>query len=391
VIAEHKKGGHLNIGGHCASAIPVYFLNTTPIDSVCTGEAEETIVDLLECVTNNDGLHRVDGIAYRKDKRIIETERRRPVKRLDDLAPPAYELFDMEKYSSALHLWGQEKGDRCIGFTTSRGCVGHCNFCQRLERGVRFRSAKNVVNEMEFLLTEYGINGYFLYDEMFVASKTRLHSIKHELDDRGMEIKFSANARVDGLTRVKMELLKELGCTFLNLGVESTNQRVLDLMDKRTTVQQNTDAVKLVKEYGICVGINMLWNNMGDDIDTLHNNADFIIKHTDHDQLRTIRPVCPYPGSPLYFDAINRGILKGPAEFFELFTNSDLVTVNFMNIPLDRCYQELFTANSKLILDYQLHTDMSLEEANKLITAFHDLYFCGRAEFRGSRHYEAEK
>jgi len=390
-IAEHKGTGHLNIGGHCASAIPVYFLNTTRIDSVCIGEAEETIVDLLECITNSTGLHSVDGIAYRKDNRIVETERRKPPKILDDLPFPAYELFDMKKYSSALHLWRQEKGDRCIGFTTSRGCVGHCSFCQRLEHGVRFRSAKNVVDEMEFLLNEYNINGYFLYDEMFVASKDRLRRIKQELDDRGMQIKFSANARVDGLTREKVGLLKDIGCTFLNLGVESTSQRVLAFMNKGTTVEQNTQAVELTKEFGITPGINMLWNCPGDTAESLQGNVDFIIKHTDRDQLRTIRPVTCYPGAPLYYEAINRGLLKGPAEFFKLFKNSDLVTVNFMNVPLNVCYQELFTANSKLILDYQQHTDMTEDEANKLIEDFHDLYFCGHADFRGARHYEAEK
>jgi len=391
VIAEHKSDAHLNIGGHCASAIPVYFLNTTPIDSICIGESEETIVDLLKCITNDTSLHNVAGIAYRKDKRIIETERRKPTHDLDALPFPAYELFDMEKYSTSLHMWGQEKGDRCIGFTTSRGCVGHCSFCQRLENGVRFRGAKNVIDEMEMLWDVYGINGYFLYDEMFVGSKARLYDIKQELNDRGLQIKFSANARVDGLTREKMMLLKEIGCTFLNLGVESSSQRVLDLMNKRTTVQQNIKAIELAKEFGICVGINMLWNNMGDDVKTLHNNADFIIKHTDHDQLRTIRPMTPYPGAPIYYEAITRGMLKGPAEFFRLFKNSDLVTVNFMNVPLNVCYQELFTANSKLILNYQQHTDMTEDEANKLIEDFHDLYFCGHADFRGARHYEAWK
>jgi len=244
---------------------------------------------------------------------------------------------------------------------------------------------------MEMLWDVYGINAYFLYDEMFVASKSRLRSINQELNDRGMQIKFSANARVDGLTREKMGLLKDLGCTFLNLGVESTSQKVLYLMNKGTTVEQNTRAVELTKEFGITPGINMLWNCPGDDIDTLHNNTDFLIRYTDHDQLRTIRPTCPYPGSPLYYEAIDHGLLKGPAEFFKLFTNSDRITINFVNIPLDKCYQELFTANSKLILDYQLHTDMSMDEANKLIEGFHDLYFSGITDFRGARHYEAEK
>ena len=389
VIAAHASEAHLNIGGHCASAEPVYFLNTTPIDSVCVGEAEETVSDLLECVTNGFGLYSIDGIAYRKDKRIVETERRKLIRDLDSIPFPAYKLFDMEKYSTALHLWGQEKGDRCIGFTSSRGCVGECSFCHRLEKGVRFRSAENVVDEMEMLWNEYGITGYFLYDEMFVGSKDRLRRIKQELDDRGMRIKFSANARVDGLTQEKMELLKEMGCTFLNLGVESANDKILTNIAKNTTVKMNVKAIELAKEFGINTGINMLWNCPGDTEKTLRNNVDFLKTYQDYSQLRTIRFLTPYPGSPIYYQSIQEGKLKGPADFFERFKNSDLITVSYMNgIMNEEAYKMLFDANRDLVMDHQRHTNMTVTESGRLIEDFRRLYFEEDVSFRGSRHYD---
>lgn len=393
VIAEHKGRAHLNIGGHCASAEAVYFIKTTPADSVCVGEAEETVVDLLNCIADDWRISRVRGLVFKNYDWYGMTERRKPPASLDELPFPAYELFDMGKYSTSLHLWGQEKGDRCIGFTTSRGCVGKCSFCHRLEgRGVRFRSAKNVVDEMEMLWDSYGINGYFLYDEMFISSKDRLRRIKQELEGRGLKIKFSCSARVDGLGALKMELLKEMGCTFLNLGVESSSQRVLDLMNKRTTVQQNITAIELAKEFEIGVGINMLWNNYGDTADTLRGNVDFIKRYTDYSQLRSVRPVCPYPGSPLYYQAIREGKLKGPAEFFERFKNSDLITVNFLSgITDDEAYKLLFDANRDIIHDHQQHTDMTVTESKRLIEDFRRLYFEKDVSFRGARHYEVEK
>ncbi|MCK5640615.1 MAG: cobalamin-dependent protein, partial [Gammaproteobacteria bacterium] len=182
VIGDHKKSSSLIVGGHGPSPIPSFILQDNPaVDVVCIGEAEETILDLYY----NMGLNSILGIVYRHIGYIKTNPGRKPVQNLDSIPFPAWDLFDMEIYSEVLHLWGQEKGDRCIGFLSSRGCVGQCSFCHRLEgHGVRFRSAKNIVDEMEFLCTEYNINGYFLYDEMFVASEDRLRRIKQELEDR---------------------------------------------------------------------------------------------------------------------------------------------------------------------------------------------------------------
>ena len=386
VIGDHKKSSLLIVGGHGPSPIPSFILEDNPaVDVICIGEAEGTIVDLY----HNLSLNIIPGIAYRYFDCIIINPRRKPVQDLDSIPFPAWDMFPIEIYSKALHLWGQEKEDRCIGFLSSRGCVGQCSFCHRLEgHGVRFRSAKNIVDEMEMLWNKYNINGYFLYDEMFVASYNRLLRIKQELEDRCLQIKFSANARVDNLNREKMALLKEIGCTFLNFGVESSSQSVLDLMNKQTSVEQNIKAIELAKEFDIYTGINMLWNCPGDTEKTLIDNVDFLKTYTDYSQLRTVRFLTPYPGSPIYYQSIIEGKLKGPADFFELFTNSDLITVNYMSMPDNKAYKLLFEANSELIHDYQQHTDMSFAEAVDLIESFRRLYFEGDTSFKGARHYE---
>jgi len=226
---------------------------------------------------------------------------------------------------------------------------------------------------------------------MFISSKDRLRSIAQELKDRGLQIKFSCSARVDGLNREKMELLKEMGCTFLNLGVESANDKILTNIAKNTTVKMNVKAIELAKEFGINTGINMLWNCPGDNEKTLRNNVDFLKTYQDYSQLRTIRFLTPYPGSPIYYQSIQEGKLKGPADFFERFKNSsDRITVNFTDLDTDTCHRFLFVANRDLIHDHQKHTDMTITEAERIIEDFRSLYFEKDVSFRGARHYEAE-
>ena len=104
--------------------------------------------------------------------------------------------------------------------------------------------------------------------------------------------------------------------------------------------------------------------------------------------MRTIRPVTPYPGSDLYYEAIERGLLSGPEDFFNKFKNSDLYTVNFTDIPKDRFYKLLFEANKELIIDHYEHTTKDMNSVNRLIKDFYNLYFRRKTTFRGARHYD---
>lgn len=386
-INKYKKSAWLVLGGHGPSPIPKYILKTTSADIVAIGECEETIVDLIRYKLNDWDLHNLKGIAHRQDKNIFINERRKPIKNLDVIPFPEYSLFPMDKYTSCLKMPGMETDDTALGIVTSRGCVNRCNFCYRMEKGIRFRSITNTVEEINLLNNRYGVNYFVFYDELFVSKKERIFEFQDALEHHDLKIKYSCSARVDLFDKELINSLKESGCKFVNFGMESSDQNVLNLMNKNTTIEQNIKAAELTKNAGIGIGLNFIWDNIGDTEESLKNNVELIKKYSNYDQLRTIRPVTPYPGCDLYYEAINRGLLSGPDDFFNKFKNSDLLTVNFTDLPENKFYQVLFEANKELIMDYYIHTSNDIRAASDMVNDFYNLYFKGEIKFRGARHY----
>ena len=119
--------------------------------------------------------------------------------------------------------------------------------------------------------------------------------------------------------------------------------------------------------------------------------VEFLKKYNTYGQLRTVRPVTPYPGSQLFHDSLEKGFLKDPDDFFEKFKNSDLITVNFLDIPTDVAHRLLFKANTELILDHYIKTNGNMDDAKSVIDAFYGLYFKKQYKFRGARHYNREE
>lgn len=386
VINKFKKEAWLVLGGHGPSPIPKYILQETGADVICIGEAEDTIIDLINAGRD---LSLIDGIAYPYDDRVIITKKRKPIKNLDSIPFPQWDLFPMEKYSNCLKFPGMNKNDKLLPIITGRGCINKCSFCYRMQNGIRLRSMKNVVGETFVLNHLYGITYFNICDELFGYPKKRVFEFKEELEKMDLKIKYFCAVRVDTVDKEIIHALKETGCKFLNFGFESSDQKVLDLMGKNTTIKQNIEALELSKKEGLDIGLNFIWGNKGDTIKSLNDNVKLIRKYSSHSQLRTIRPVTAYPGCDLYYKAIEEGLLKGPEDFFERFKNSDLITVNFTKYTLNDCYQLLFQANRDLIIDYYLNTkdNFIFRKASELIKSFYDLYFKGKTNFRGARHY----
>jgi len=387
-INQYKKDAWLVLGGHGPSPIPEYVIKKTNADIITIGEAEETIVELLKCKIEKGDLSEIKGIAYKNENRVVINERRKPVMDLDSIPFPEWSLFPMEKYTNCLKLFDADENDRTLGILTSRGCINRCNFCYRMERGIRLRGMDNLIEEIKLLGERYGVNYFPMYDELFNFPKKRILEFKEAIEKNNLKIKYSCNARVDIFDEESAIWLKESGCKLLNFGFESSDQNVLNLMKKNTTVEQNIRALEIARKVGIGMGLNFIWGNKGDTAKSLRGNVDLIKKYNTYDQVRTIRPVTPYPGCDLYYEAVEKGLLSGPEDFFNKFKNSDLLTVNFTDIPEDEFYKLLFEANKDLITDHYVHTVGNMDEANRLIQSFSDLYFGGKTNFRGARHYE---
>lgn len=370
------------IGGHGPSAEPEYFLEKTRADVVVIGEGEETIVDLLSFFTHPKT---VKGIAYYQElepitNNLIITESRSLIKDVDSIPYPAWDLFPIDTYYSlvAYKVPGFLPTDRAMNVITGRGCPYRCNFCYRMDKGFRSRSPESIVKEIEQLKNKYNINAIIFSDELLMSSVKRTTELCEAL--MGLNIKWWCNGRLNFAEKPLLRWMKEAGCVFINYGIESMDDKALETMNKKLTVEQIIEGVENTNEVGIKQGLNIIFGNIGETKEILIKDVEFLKKYSTGDQLRTIRPVTPYPGSPLYYYAIEHGLLKDVREFYEeKHLNSDLLAVNFTDMSDEEYYSALKEANIELIKDYYAKNQM------KCVEQAIDLYDNQNTNFRGFR------
>ncbi len=391
VINAHKKKAKFVLGGYGVTATPEYVLGDTKADVAVLGEAEATIIPIVEKIITGADLGGQAAVAFWRGDKIIVNPRVKPVVTLDSIPLPQWDLFPVEKYINSTKLPGSGPEDKTIAVLTSRGCINRCSFCYRIETGIRIRSISNVFEELNILNSKYGVTYFEFIDEMFIPSRQRIIEFVSVIKKLPMSVKYYCQARVElAKDKEALKLLADSGCQILNLGLESLDQNVLDLMGKRTKVEDNYEAVENIIAAGMHPGLNFIWANPGDSIESLSKIVDFLLKYDTLGQLRTIRPPTPFPGCPLYYEAIQEGKLNGPGDFFDKFTNSDRLTVNYTNLSDDEVYAALLDANSRLIKNYFRKKNRLEAEAVAMIDNFRRLYFLTRpedAKFRGARHY----
>jgi len=367
------------IGGHGPSPEPDFFLKKLQADIVVIGEGEITILNLLKELSSHKDLSKIKGIAYRENNAVIVNQRQPLIEDIDSIPWPAYHLFPM-KYYRLLRMPHSESGDFVMSMLSGRGCKFKCNFCYRLDEGFRQRSNESIIEEIEYLKKEYGITYVAFHDELLMSSKERTESLCLDFIKSKINIKWCANGRLNYATKDILKLMKESGCVFINYGIESMDDEVLKKMNKALTTKQIFKGVEETIKAGISPGCNIIFGNIGDSIESLEKGLSFLLNYSDDSQLRTIRPVTPYPGSPLYYYAIEKGLIDNCEDFYEnKHINSDLLTANFTDLTDDKIYQLLADANTKLVSNF-FHKKLTYS-----VSDINELYLNKNAFFRGFR------
>lgn len=379
-INKSKNRPFYVLGGHGPSPEPEYFMKKTNADAVVIGEGEITMVSLLEKLGGNGDISSVKGIAYRTDSGEAHVNPRRPlISDLDSLPLPAYELFPMEYYR-LLRLPHASNSDFVFPVLSGRGCTFSCNFCYRMDEGFRPRSNESIIDEIKFLRKTYGINFIAFSDELLMSSTSRTISLCEDIIKAELGIKWECNGRLNYAKPEILQLMRKSGCVFINYGIEAMDDQILKNMNKALTTSQIINGIEATLKADISPGFNIIFGNIGENKKTLQKGVDFLLKYDDGAQMRTIRPVTPYPGSPLYYHALEKGMIKDCEDFYEnKHTNSDLLSVNFTDLSDEEFNKALFEGNETLLRNYY---EKSFERNRK---AAQNLYFDKDKNFRGFR------
>jgi anaerobic magnesium-protoporphyrin IX monomethyl ester cyclase len=365
------------IGGHGPSPEPEFFLRQTGADAVVMGEGEVVMANLVDALDAGGDLSGVRGVAYWDGSEIKINQREPLIKEVDSIPFPAWDLFAMDYYTLR-RAPGIRPTERSQMVFTGRGCPFSCNFCYRMDPGFRPRSSESIIEEMRILKRDYHVTYFDFLDDLFMISGKRVMDFCEKLMSADLGIRFACNGRLNYATREILRTMKAAGCVFINYGIEALDDTVLENMNKKLTVAQIIKGIENTVAERIHPGLNVIWGNIGDDAETLKKGVDFIIKYTTYAQLRTIRPVTPYPGSPLYYYAIEKGLLEGPEDFYERkHLNSDLISVNFTEYTDEECYRLLYEANKRLINHYIDYEKQSYMEQLKKLYQEKDTSFRG--------------
>ncbi len=225
------------------------------IDVIVRGEGEEIMTALME--TLRDGkwpaeLRKIKGIAFLDGDQIVTTPAASTVKDLDAIDPD-WSILEWDKYIYV------PLGVKVAIPNMARGCPFTCSFCSQWKfwRDYRVRDPKKVADEIERLVNDHGVGFFILADEEPTINKKKFVEFCQELIDRGLSkrIKWGINTRVTDIYRDRdlLKFYREAGLVHVSLGTEAAAQLKLDMFNKETTVAENKEAIRLLREADIFV------------------------------------------------------------------------------------------------------------------------------------------
>ena len=224
-------------GGIGATFLWSHFLVHFPqVDFVVIGEGEYSFLNLIRCLDagENQKIERIDGLAYRKNGKVIRNQNAESICDLDQLPIPS-------QYFRYQHV------------SLTRGCAAKCDFCgspQFWGRQVRFHSADYFVEQLS-LLARQGIRFFYVSDDTFTINAKRVIDICQKMIEAKLDVQWAAISRVDMINADILYWMRKAGCIQISYGVESGSERIRKLLGKHIHQQQICRAFELTQQHGI--------------------------------------------------------------------------------------------------------------------------------------------
>jgi radical SAM superfamily enzyme YgiQ (UPF0313 family) len=314
----------------------------TDFDVLVRGEAERTIVPLLDALASGRDLSTVPGISYRDGSRVCRSTVDAGVMDVDQLSMAAFHFYPIS-----------ELGLSSIRVEAGRGCPFQCTFCSTATffgRKYRVKAAAKLVGELKFLHRAYKITDFSLQHDLFTVNRRKVLEFCEEV--RPCSFSWTCSARIDC---VDSELLREMarsGCRGIYFGVETGSSNLQELVKKRLDISLLNPTLTNAKELGIDVTTSFITGFPHETLSDLEATLDCL------DLCHRISPtttclqlhlLTPEPGTALYEE--NKG---------QLLYDGHISDFNFPTLAADET--ELLRRNSDIFMNHHFYkTDLPRE------------------------------
>jgi anaerobic magnesium-protoporphyrin IX monomethyl ester cyclase len=338
-------------GGVHATLVPDQTAAHPMVDYVVVGDGDLVFCELYERLRDGQSVDDLRGIVYKtqsgevksnagqvelktagNDKSYMVLRKNGAadiIRDLDILPDLPYQLLDMDRYN----VFYTEDGKKSATLNTSRGCPFRCKFCSDpvLNEG-RWRgfSAQRVLEKVDRLYREHGVRMIYFQDDYFPGSKRRFIEVMEGLKRYKRELQWSTlGIRADALVKLSDEewdLLYDSGCHSLEIGIESGNSRVINLINKAETLDEMREANRKLARYDIKAKYTMIVGFPGETEEEVMDTVRFAmeLERDNPNAYSLFFPFMPIIGTPFYHEAVKMGFSM--PDSLEAWQNMDFDT-----------------------------------------------------------------
>lgn len=371
------------VGGNLAASAEI-LLRFCKVDVCVTGEGERTIVNLARFFDRNRGtqcpsdLQNIKGIAYLDGRGQVVFTGYEQQLTVDELLDPDFSI--LEQYSK-IDLFvhdpmrqpdfardprsheSHRRGRKMMTLLSTKGCVAHCTFCHRWEKGYRAFLVDRVINRIKFLRDRYNVGFFVFGDENFASDRRQVEELVRQIKPLDVLYKVGG-VRVRSVDADLLKRMRESGCVSAYYGMESGSPRMLKVMEKNVTLEQNINVARWTYEAGIYTCYQYVLGMPGETHETIGETIEFtkqVTEYLDESPRRrlSINFVQALPGTPVYEYARAKGLIGPTLEDEEryLIQVSDVNAgddLNFLNFT-EYDYLTVQSWRSKILFEAEAH------------------------------------
>ncbi|MFH1503099.1 MAG: radical SAM protein [Candidatus Diapherotrites archaeon] len=294
------------VGGIHVTIMYKQLIEKYPFLIAVLGEGEITLFELIkELDKKSPNLKKIDGLGFYKNNSVMRTKPRKLIENLDTLPFPKHELF----------FKNPKRDSGCL--LTSRGCYFSCSFCclnPEAKRIVRFRSPKNVVDEIEYMVKSFPqMTEIFIHDDSFFSNNERVIKICDEIIKRKIKMNFVCEGRIKPISSEMIKKLEQANFKRVLLGIESGDNGILKACHKGINQEDILHAFKLFSKSSINLKTLLIIGLPGENIGTIKETVRFIkkcqkIKYVSYGNIKPLLMV--FPGTEVYEIAKSKGMIN---------------------------------------------------------------------------------
>lgn len=382
-VKEVSPNTKIVVGGNLAASAEL-LLRFCQVDICAIGEGERLIVNLARYwedyrVKNNlSQLRDIKGLSYLDDdNEIVFTGYDVPIA-ANEFPIPEWSVLEeysnIEKYivdplsrydfaQDSRSYNSARQGKKMATIISAKGCVARCTFCHRWDKGYRHFLVDNIMGNINYLIDKYNVGFIQFGDENFGSDRRKLDDLIEQI--KPLDILYTVSGvRVRSVDPDLLTRLKESGCVAMYYGMETGSEKILGIMEKNSTVQQNVDAARWTHNAGIYTIYQLVLGMPGETPATISETGEFMKNITEflpeppHKRL-SINYIQALPGTPVYEYARNTGSIGNSLldEEKYLLSVSDINAVDdtkFLNFT-EHAYFTVQSWRPRLVFDAEVH------------------------------------